>query len=81
MLAQQPFDQLADVRITQRRKREGMRPRDARQDPRIFGSVDDEQRRLHSGYRRGEVGQQQLADAVDPLGVLDDVERRLLTCQ
>ena len=41
-----------------------------------MGPVDDKQRRPHSGYRGSEGGEQLLADAVNPLSVLNDVNRR-----
>ena len=73
---QQSIDQFADVRITQRLKLDRVRPGDNRQRTRILGPVDDQQRRPHSGHHRREVGEQRLADAVDPLHILDEVNRR-----
>src|SRR5882757_9180124 len=81
MLAQQPVDQLADMRLTQRRKRELMRTGEVREGPRIVGPVHDEQCRTHSGYYRREVGKQRLADAVNPLSVVNDVNRGRLAGQ
>jgi hypothetical protein len=74
---QQLTDQRHGVRITQWGKRDRLRAMHPRQRSRIFGAAGDQHHRRRLRNDREEVGQHGLADRIDPLGVVDDEQRRL----
>ena len=69
-------DQRAGLRIAQRGQGDGLRTLTRLRRPRVLGAVGDQDQRGGLRDHGEEVGQHRLADLVDPVRVLDDVDRR-----
>ena len=69
-------DQCCGLRIAQRRKGDRLRTVHPRQRPLVFGTVGDQHQRGRLRDHREEIGQHRLADLIDPMRVLNDIDRR-----
>ena len=69
-------DQCRRLRITQRRKGYRLRTVHPRERPLVVGPVGDQHQRGRLRDNRQEIGQHRLADLIDPMGVLNDIDRR-----
>ncbi len=69
-------DQCCGLRITQRRKGYGLSTVHPRQRPLVLGAVGDDHQRGRLRDHGEEIGQHRLADLIDPMGVLNDIDRR-----
>ena len=74
-------DQCCSLRITQRRKGYRLGTRHLCQCAAIFRTVRQQHQRGRSRDHGEEVGQHRLADLIDPMGVLNDIDRRGFTRQ
>ena len=70
-----------DLRITQGRKGYGLRIGHPAQRALIFRTIGDQHQRGRLRDHREEVGQHRLADLIDPMGILNDIDRRGFTGQ
>ena len=79
--AEQLGDQCCSLRIAQRRKGNGLSTVHSSQRASILGSVGDQHQRGRLRDHGEEIGQHRLADLIDPMGVLNDIDRRGLAGQ
>ena len=68
-------NQCCSFRITQRRKGDALSTGHPAQRPSIFGAVGDQHQRGRLRDHREELGQHRLADLIDPVRVLNDIDR------
>ena len=78
---EQLTNQCCSLRITQRRKGYGLCTVHPRQRSLVLGAVGDQHQRGCLRDHREEIGQHRLADLIDPMGVLNDIDRRGLAGQ
>ena len=69
-------DQCRGLRITQRRKGYRLCAVHPAERPLVLGAVGDQHQRGRLRDHREEIGQHRLADLIDPMGVLNDIDRR-----